>query len=85
MGISRKPRCRNRFAYRIRQSHGKYTLLIGFKGDLRFQPLSTTAWAKSLPIECEFSDERDAQRALKIAKEIIEGPSPYKNYRRQTE
>jgi hypothetical protein len=67
-----------RFAYRIGNRHGYYSLLICLKGDHTYVPLSRTGFAQTLPVAFEFDSEPAAQAALATVKAILEAPDCYK-------
>lgn len=67
-----------RFAYKIGNRRGTFTLLICLKGDHLFVPLSTTGFAKALPVALAFTSEPEAQAALAVVKELLEAPDCYK-------
>lgn len=67
-----------RFAYRIGNKRGRFTLLICLKGNHEFVPLSRTGFATSLPVAFEFDSEPEAQTALSAVKAILEAPDCYK-------
>lgn len=67
-----------RFAYRIGNRHGRFTLLICLKGNHEYIPLSRSGFARSLPVAFEFNSEPEAQAALAAVKEILEAPDCYK-------
>ena len=67
-----------RFAYRIGNKHGRFTLLIRLKGNQEFVPLSRTGFARSLPGPFEFDSEPEAQQALAAVKASLEAPDCYK-------
>ena len=67
-----------RFAYRIGNRHGKFTLLICLKGNHEYVPLSQTGFAQTLPVAFEFGSEPEAQQALATVKELLEAPDCYK-------
>ena len=67
-----------RFAYRIGNRHGRFTLLICLKGSHKYIPLSRSGFARSLPVAFDFNSEPEAQAALATVKEILEAPDCYK-------
>ena len=67
-----------RFAYRIGNRHGRFTLLICLKGNHEYIPLSRSGFARSLPVAFEFNSEPEAQAGLAAIKEILEAPDCYK-------
>ena len=67
-----------RFAYKIGNRHGKFTLLLCLKGNHEYQPLSRTGFAASLPGPFEFDSEPEAQAALAAVKAVLEAPDCYR-------
>ena len=67
-----------RFAYKIGNRHGKFTLLLALKGNPEYVPLSRTGFAPSLPGPFEFDSEPEAQAALAEVKAVLEAPDCYR-------
>ncbi len=67
-----------RFAYRIGNRHGRFTLLICLKGSREYIPLSQSGFARSLQVAFEFNSEPEAQAGLAAVKKILEAPDCYK-------
>jgi len=76
----RRPNTRKaaRFAYKIGNRHGRFTLLLCLKGNHEYVPLSRTGFSLSLPGPFEFDSEPEAQAALAEVKAVLEAPDCYR-------